>query len=196
MDMNKRKVAFRSPLPHAMRLALTSGALGCALFSFLYYAFGKGWMYSCAISFGMIAYHMLVRFASSKLLWIFFHRNYDIHSRWFREKLWEKRLYQILKVHKWKNRALTYDPSEFSLRCHTLEEIIENMCHAEAVHELIVVFSLLSLLFSIPFGSPEAFAITGVAAALFDSIFIIIQRYNRPRLIQIALRRQERNRPC
>ena len=86
--------------------------------------------------------------------------------------------------------AFTYDPSEFSMRVHSLEEIVNNMCHAELVHELIVALSFTSLLFAIPFGSFFVFLITATMAAIFDMSFVILQRYNRPRVIRLMERKR------
>ena len=80
---------------------------------------------------------------------------------------------------------MTYDPREFSLEMHSMEEIVNNMCHAEAVHELIVLLSFTSLFFVIPFGAFPVFLITAILAAAFDLTFFIIQRYNRPRVMRL-----------
>ena len=80
---------------------------------------------------------------------------------------------------------MVYDPSEFSLKVHSVDQIINNMCHAEVVHELIMLCSMLSIFFAKPFGALLVFVITAICATLFDSMFVIIQRYNRPRVIRI-----------
>ena len=69
-----------------------------------------------------------------------------------------------------------------------MKQIVLNMCHAELVHELIIVLSFTSLFFAIPFGALPVFLITALLAALFDGIFVIIQRYNRPRIAALAKR--------
>ena len=89
---------------------------------------------------------------------------------------------------------MSYDPRQFSTDFYTLREIVENMCHAEAVHELIVVLSLVSVCFAIPFGTLPVFLITAVAAALFDSLFVLIQRYNRPRLLRLLQKTESKER--
>ena len=80
---------------------------------------------------------------------------------------------------------MTYDPREFSLEMHSMEEIVNNMCHAEAVHKLIALLSFTSLFFVIPFGAFPVFLITAILAAAFDLTFVIIQRYNRPRVMRL-----------
>ena len=72
------------------------------------------------------------------------------------------------------------------------EEIVVNMCHAELVHELIVVLSFTSLLFVIPFGSFWVFFITAVLAALLDCVFVLLQRYNRPRMVRLMEKQKQR----
>ncbi|MDE6727234.1 MAG: hypothetical protein K2J80_04760, partial [Oscillospiraceae bacterium] len=49
--------------------------------------------------------------------------------------------------------------------------------------------SLASITFAFVFGSLPAFLITGVLGALVDLVFVIVQRYNRPRLIRCAAMR-------
>lgn len=146
-------------------------------------------MLSAAITVGVIAYHIIIRFLSPVILVACFHKKYVCRNWWFHEHLWEQKLYHILKVKQWK-KAFTYDPSEFSMRVHSLEEIVNNMCHAELVHELIVVLSFTSLLFAIPFGSFFVFLITATMAAIFDMSFVILQRYNRPRVIRLMERKR------
>jgi len=60
----------------------------------------------------------------------------------------------------------------------------------EIVHEIIMVLSLLPIIV-IPFlGGTVALIITSVFAMLFDSLFVILQRYNRPKLVRVMRRFQ------
>ena len=163
----------------------------CIIFAVLYRANGFGWMLSCAITFGTVSYHIIIRFLSPVILTALFRKKYDYRSPWFRQRKWEKKFYDLLQVGRWKTKAFTYDPSEFSPKIHSFEEIANNMCHAEAVHELIVLLSFTSLFFAVPFGSFAVFLITAVLAAVFDMSFVIIQRYNRPKAVKIIERKRE-----
>lgn len=59
------------------------------------------------------------------------------------------------------------------------------MCQAELVHETIVVLSFVPIIPSVlVFGDLPVFIITSLAAAIIDVTFVIIQRYNRPRIIR------------
>ena len=183
-----------SPSKKGIIYFLAAGLIGCVIFGVLFAGIGARWLLGTAITFGMCAYHMIIRLLAPVMLSAVFHRKYNARSRWFRQKSWESKLYHFLRVKKWKAKAMTYDPREFSLKIHTVEEVINNMCHAEAVHELIMVLSFTSLFFAIPFGSFEVFLITAVFAAAVDGGFVLIQRYNRPRLILLAEQKKGRGR--
>lgn len=168
----------------------------CIIFALLYLRAGSGWMLSCAISFGTTAYHFAIRFLAALLLGLVTKRKYNYKAWWFRERKWEPGLYRLLRVKEWKGRVPTYDPGEFSLKEHTLQEIVCNMCHAELVHELIVVLSFSSLLFAIPFRAFWVFLITALLAALLDTSFVILQRYNRPRVVRLMEKKSVKEVNC
>jgi hypothetical protein len=185
--MKKGKVRFYSPMQKTMVTILIIAIVLCLVFSCFYCYFSVNWLKSVAITFGIVAYHFLIRFASPVILLTFFRKKYNYKSKWFQPKSCEQNLYNFLKVKKWKSYIFifTYNPNEFSLKIHNADEVVNNMCHAEAVHELIVALCFTSLLFAIPFGAFWVFLITAVLSALFDCIFVIIQRYNRPRVVQV-----------
>ena len=136
-----------------------------------------------------IMYHFWVRIIMGNVCKLFKkHINYK--QWWFREKGFEKELYKLLRVKDWKGKALTYNPESFSLKEHSLEEIANNMAKVEVDHWINEVISLSTLLFIIPWGRVWAFFISAIVAMVFDSQFIIIQRYNRPRVERI-LEKQE-----
>ena len=150
------------------------------------------WWLPCTISFGTTAYHFVMRLAVGYLVLRL--TNYDLDYRhvWFRPRKWEPAFYKKLQVRKWKGKIPTYDPEQFSLEKHTTYRIIQNMCGAELVHEIIIALSFLPLL-SVPlFGTFSVFLITSLLAACFDGVFVMAQRYNRPRLVRIY-ERQEAN---
>lgn len=187
----KEKKDAKSPLPLFLKMTWIVSLTFCLGFAILYGVWGEAWMETCAITFGITAYHIFIRFASPVILYAVCKRNYNYNSRWFQQKKWEPKVYGALKVKKWKEHIPAYDPSEFSLKKHSVEEIVVNMCHAEAVHELIVVLGFTTLLFGIPFGCFPVFFITALAAGCVDSVFVILQRYNRPRMLKILLRKQK-----
>ena len=59
------------------------------------------------------------------------------------------------------------------------------MCEAEITHEIIALFSFVPILFSLKIGELAVFIITSLIAAGIDMIFVIVQRFNRPRIIRL-----------
>ncbi len=178
--------------PRAMkRTAMVTFALTLAL-ALLYRFRSRDWILSAAISTSTTFYHFAMRLLVGSIV-----PNLIKHPRkykWFQPKGFESKLYAILKVKCWKDRMPTYNPASFSLQHHSLDQILHNCCVSEAVHEVIVIFSFVPLLFSLCWGAFPVFLITSVLAAAFDCSFAIIQRYNRPRLVRI-LKKKEASAP-
>ena len=185
--------ANHNRFPVVMKSTAIITAIATALLAALHQFLGHDWLLSCAVSVGTTCYHFAMRLAVGSLVPLFT-KNISYDCRWFRPRKWEPALYNFLNVKTWKGALPTYDPSQFDLQNNTLEQVIRNTCNAETVHEVIIVFSFIPLLFAIPFGVFPVFLITSIAAALYDSIFVIAQRYNRPRLVRI-LRKKEVKRP-
>lgn len=151
------------------------------------YAFlSTGWLLTLAICFGTTFYH----FAMRLLVGLLVPAHLDHRHSWFQPKAFEAPLYKRLRVKQWKDRMPTYDPRLFSLTENTLEDIIGHTCQAELVHEIIVILSFLPLLFSLIWDSFPVFLITSVLAAAIDCLFVVLQRYNRPRLVKILTKQQ------
>lgn len=135
-----------------------------------------------------IMYHLWVRIVMGNVSKLF-KKNINYTNTWFKERNFEKKLYKLLRVKKWKDKALTYNPEAFSLKEHSLEEIANTMSKSEVDHWINELISLSTLLFSYIWGQFWLFTITAIVAMLFDAQFIIIQRYNRPRVIKILERK-------
>ena len=183
--IKKKEDEFYSPWPRIAAVSLVIALLGTILFTILYLHLQIDWIESLAITFFTTSYHIVIRLLSPLILSLLFHHKYN-YQIW-----WETKLYKGLKVKQWKRQVMVFDPSQFSLKIHSIQEVINNMCHAELVHELIMLFSILSILFTIPFGALPVFLITAICATLFDSLFVMIQRYNRPRLVRIYERQNK-----
>lgn len=124
-----------------------------------------------------------------------FKKNINYKQWLFKERKLEKKLYKILRVKDWKGKALTYNPESFSLKEHSLEEIANTMAKSEVDHWINEAISLSTMLFAIIWGKFWIFCLTAVAAMIFDSQFIIIQRYNRPRIVKILERKSKEKVP-
>lgn len=137
------------------------------------------------ITFATTCYHFVMRLAVGTCVDRIMKNRANCNAPWFIQHSWEPSVYKLLQVKKWKKHFPTYDPSLFDTRLHSIEEIAQATCQAEVIHEVIAALSFLPLLAAIPFGSFPIFLITSLAAACFDTVFVIMQRYNRPRLLKL-----------
>ena len=138
-----------------------------------------------------IMYHFWVRIIMGNVSKLFKkHINYK--QKWFKEKKFEKKLYKILHVKNWKDKAFTYNPENFSVQNHSLEEIANTMAKSELDHWVNEIIALSTIMFGFIWGKLPLFIITAVAAMIFDSQFIIIQRYNRPRIVKLLARQNKK----
>lgn len=137
----------------------------------------------------MIMYHLWLRIIMGNISKLF---AINYKCRWLNESAFERRLYKFLRVKKWKDKVPTYNPELFSLKKHSLETVANAMAKSEIDHWINEVISLSSLLFVFVWGEPWTFLITAVAAMLFDAQFIVVQRYNRPRLVKLIKMQEAR----
>ena len=145
------------------------------------------------ITFMTFSYHFIMRLVVGMVTNPIFHKVYDYNNWWFKQKKFEKRLYKLLKVKDWKEKVPSWSPGAFSLKNKSLHNIAIGMCNAELVHEIIVILSFVPILFSIKFGVPAVFIFTSILAGAFDMIFVIIQRYNRPRIVKLIRKNVQSN---
>ncbi|MBS7304381.1 MAG: hypothetical protein KIG20_01750 [Eubacteriales bacterium] len=147
--------------------------------------------FSLTVTFATCFYHFAMRLLVGFAVSFSKRDRFNYTSRWFSEKPFEKKLYEFLKVKKWKSRVPTFLPYQFDIKNRTIEEIIIATCRAEVVHEIIVVLSFLPILASIWVGLWYVFLITSVLSALMDCTSVVLQRYNRPRLLRCMKRKQK-----
>lgn len=152
----------------------------------LYMNTGNKISLSLAITFGTISYHFIMRLFIGFFINFLLDNHVDYHRRWFQVSDVEQEFYNKIKVKKWKGKMATYAPESFDNRIHTWDEIAQATCQAELVHEVIIVFSFIPVFASIPFDALFVFVMTSVLAACYDAIFIVMQRYNRPRIVKLV----------
>lgn len=167
----------------------TAGVLTGALF-LLNHLLPVPWLLSTAITALTFFFHFTMRLAVGAVIPALFRKRLNPEHFWFRQRPFEAKLYRFLKLRRWKGNMPTYNPREFDLEENTLPQIIRNSCSAELVHECIMVMSFLPLALIPIWGAPGVFLCTSVLAALFDSVFVMMQRYNRPRLMRLAARQK------
>ena len=174
-------------MPKIMKSITIFSFIATIIMSILFLGFDKSIYLTLAITFGTTFYHFIIR-----LLIGFFHNTImsnraDYTKKWYRVSPWEIKLYELLRVKKWKSKMPTYNPENFSITNHSLDEIAQVMCQSELVHETNIIFSFMPVFASKLFGSFYVFLITSLCAAAFDLLFVIMQRYNRSRVIKATL---------
>ena len=171
-----------SNFPKVMKSATAAMALATVVLAIAYHFFPKDWVLSAAITTGTTFYHFAMRLMVGAIVPRCVHN--PMKCRWFHQKSFEPRIYAALRVKQWKDHMPTYDPESFSLKHNSLEQIVYNSCVSEAVHEVIVLLSFIPLLFTFLWGTFPVFLITSLLAAAFDMQFVILQRFNRPRVVK------------
>jgi len=83
----------------------------------------------------------------------------------------------------------TYDAAAFDASKHSWEELAQTMCQAELVHETNVILSFVPVAVSAWLGAFPVFLITSVLSAVFDLLFVCMQRFNRARILRLKNRR-------
>ena len=156
------------------------------VFAVAHYIYRQGWMLSAYVTFLTISYHFSMRLIVGEVVSVIYrNREFNLNSAGFRIHRFEKDLYRILNVKKWKVHMITAKPEQFDLRENSMDELLHNVAQAELVHRIIIVLSFVPLLLIIPYGAPVVFVVTSIVAALIDLQFVIIQRYNRPRVMKL-----------
>lgn len=176
---------MKNKFPLVMKATALITVLLTAMLSAAYSFFHRGWMLDAAITFGTTAYHFVMRLAVGYIIPKLTNYDFDYRRQWFQPRAWEPGFYKLLRIKRWKGKLPTYAPGQFSLAENSLHRIIQNMCGAELVHEVIMVLSFLPLLTVSVFGAFPVFLITSLLSALFDGLFVMAQRFNRPRLVRI-----------
>lgn len=179
-----RKLTF----PFVMKSCAAIAGLLTLTFILINRIFPRPWLVSCAVTFGTFFYHFAMRLLVGALV----PARFNPKSVWFQPRPWEQKLYKRLKLKKWKDHLPTYNPTLFSTAHYSMEEIVLHTCQAEVVHEVIALCSFLPLLFSLFFGTFPVFLITSILSAALDALFVLLQRYNRPRLMRLLEKKARR----
>lgn len=142
------------------------------------------------ILFMTAAYHLIIRLVIGTFADGALEKGIDPDNHWFADSNVEQSIYRAIGVKSWKNKLPAPEPWKFSVKRRSLEDIVAESCRTEVAHEAGVIASLLTVLFSIPFGYLWFFILTAVLGGIFDLAFIIVQRYNRPRLMRTAAKKR------
>ncbi len=156
--------------------------------TFLWMFFRWNALLFIAITAGTVFYHIGVRLLIGCTFDRLLNNQVDFRNKWFQPFSLEKSLYESFHVKQWKKKLPTYNASLFDPSLHSWADIAKAMCQAELIHEANIIVSFVPILFSVWFGCFPVFLITSVLAAGYDFLFVILQRYNRPRVLRLAAR--------
>lgn len=178
------------------KLIAASGAMLALMFVFwgIFLTNRKPLFFTLGIISMTVSFHITIRLVISGIVDFSLKNHVDYTKNWFRTRPFERKIYKKLRVKRWKKYMPSARKEDFSLKKHTFEEILMAGCQAEFVHELCAISGFLAMFFPIWFGCWWAFLITSVVGALYDMLFVIIQRFNRPRLMKIMRRANEKAR--
>lgn len=151
-----------------------------------YCFYATKWCFAIAITASTVCYHFVMRLIVGYMVkFLSKNKSFNCNSFWLRQKKGEGKIYKFLCIGKWKNRVPTFNTDEFDIK-NGLEHVINSSCRAEIVHEIIMALSFLPLVVSLLLGDTSDFVVfllTSIFSALIDLVFVMLQRYNRPRLI-------------
>lgn len=165
-----------------------AAAVGTAIF----YGFShQGIFLTLAITFGTIFYHFGIRLLVGTIYSAKMKNRADYTKGWYQIHPWEHRVYRFFHVKSWKGKMPAYDPEKFSCKKYSWDEIAQVMCQSELVHETNIIVSFVPVIASRWFGAFWVFFVTSVGGAVFDLLFVMVQRYNRARIMKLALRQKK-----
>ncbi|MBQ9118283.1 MAG: hypothetical protein IJY11_03670 [Clostridia bacterium] len=148
----------------------------------------QGWTLTFLLTSGTVFYHFAMRLFVGYVIETLFFRRLQADGRWFRERACEQKLYAFLRLKSWKGCLPTYNPKKFDIKQLTIEQLIQNTLQAEAVHETIALLSFLPIGFYFLTYDPIdllVYILTSLFAAAFDTLFVLLQRFNRFRLLRL-----------
>ncbi len=143
------------------------------------------------ITLFMFAYHADIRLLVGLIISIF-KKWINVDRDCFVISLKEYKRLDKLKIKKWKEHVLTLYKNQFVMQGNMskerVETILKNNINAEITHWVCFFVSFLAILFGYLLSPEEIWiyiATSIVCSLLLDLPFILIQRYNRYRLLKI-----------
>ena len=113
-------------------------------------------------------------------------RPWNHTNKWFRERNYERGLFNLLKVASWKNHIPDYNPEDFDQKQKRLSKMISNSCREEVTHIVMIIANFLPIFLPIFLSGVNFWLLfwLSVLGGIIDLMFILKQRYNRPRMVK------------
>ena len=171
--------------------------LATILFYVLYKIYQYAWLQPLYITGMVTSYQVGMRLLVGELIVLKYrNREFPLDSVWLRLYDFESGLYRTLKVKKWKNKLITAKPEQFDMKKCSPKELLHNIVQSEVGHRIIMPLSFVPIVLIVPYGAAGVFIVTSILSSLMEVPFIMIQRYNRPRVIKWIKLREEQNVHC
>ncbi len=183
--MKKKNLSGPAIFMYSVILFVT---LTSAVCFFLYYS---GVLQSDAILWaGIVSFMILFHFGGRIYMGNITKKwNINYNHPFYKQRKFEKKLYKILRVRKWKDKVFTFEPQLYDFQNRTLPQLATTMAKSELDHWINEIISIISIFFFLIWGCFSAFFISAVLAMIFDAQFIIVQRYNRPIVLRLMQRK-------
>lgn len=175
----------RNNIPIIMVMIMIITIICTALSAYMYIQMTYELLLYISVILGSVSAHFIIMHVSAPFVFIIFRKKFNYSSFWFAPKKFEKNLYKILRVKELKTMVPAYESDEYSLKSHIAEEVIMNMCHAEVVHEVISITSYLPIIYGLVISHWGVLILTSFVFSCCHLIFVMIQRYNRPRIVRL-----------
>jgi len=104
----------------------------------------------------------------------------------YQRKGFETAYLKKVKVRKWKDSLPVAHPELWDVRERDMDDIVRASCQAEMDHDGNILLSLITIFFARDAASLKLLLFTALSAAFVDYLFVLIQRFNRPRFIRYA----------
>lgn len=147
--------------------------------------FDKTLFYVLTISFGVVLYQFAIRIFVNWFINNTTKRPWSYTNRWFRERNFERPLYKLFLVHRWKNHL----PKDIKKDEKRLGKVISNSCMVEVSHEIVILASFLPVLLPLLLENFTAchglLIFSCIVSAIIDLLFVMKERYTRPKLVRL-----------
>lgn len=158
-------------------------------FLLIWFAVDKNTSSAFYITRIILAYHIAIRMIWGYIIGKVPLTAFHPEKEYYKMREWEASLYNKANVKSWKNKMPVFKPELWDIRTNSGIDIIRATCQAELDHVGNILLSLLTIFFSRKSSIQFVIIITAINASTFDLIFVMIQRYNRPRLMRIMVLR-------
>lgn len=169
--------------------------IGFVVFYAIFLFFRTSIFKTITVTLGVLLFHFAMRLFVNWFFKSMKGRPWNHTNKWFRERNYERGLFKVLRVASWKNHIPDYNPEDFDQKQKKLSKMISNSCREEVTHIVMIIANFLPILLPISLSGVNFWLLfwLSVLGGIIDLMFILKQRYNRPRMVK-AFHSQESQR--